>query len=883
MLIHEDYFKNIFNTVREAILVLDDQMRVLSANRSFFTIFKVDAANTIGSLLYDLGNGQWDIPHLRMLLEEILPNNDTVDNYEIEHVFESIGRKTMLLNACKIAEKNNALLIILLAIEDITEHKQLEDLLTDSEERYRRIFETASDGIVLLEKNEGRIIHANQAVEKMLGYAEDEYIGKNLKDIGVSLDTSDFSMLMQDLDMSGIINYVDVEVKTKSGQSIDADIYLVDRATLAQCNIRDVTKRKSVNEELRKSEERFRQIAESAEEWIWEVNSDGLYTYASQVVELILGYKPEEIVGKMHFFDLFPSDTREQMKKEAFDVFATKRAFTKYVNSNSHKNGGIIIMETSAAPILDGNGDLLGYRGVDVDITERKQMEKDLQTALVKAHDKQTMTEAIMASMGEGLSIQDTDFIIIYQNQVQKDLIGDHIGEHCYMAYEQLDHVCEGCPVAMAYRDGGIHMTERAVTTGKGTLHVEITASPLRDIQGNIVAGIELVRNVTDQKKLEDQLRHAQKMEAVGTLAGGIAHDFNNMLNVIMGYSSMVLDELEADDPLKIKIHQVLIAAERAANLTRQLLIFSRKQVIDVCPVNINESIVGIKNMLSRIIRENIDFTLNIAASPLVVMADAGQIEQVLMNLATNACDAMPEGGKLTIGTGLVEMDEDHVAAYGYGKPGTYAIIRVSDTGHGMDAETMTKIFDPFFTTKDIGKGTGLGLAISYGIIKNHDGYIKVYSEPGQGTLFKIYLPLSEKEASTVKKAAADFPVRGGNETILVAEDEASVREVSTIVLESFGYSVITAEDGEDAITKFMENRERISLVILDMIMPKKNGKEVGETVRNVSPRTKILFSSGYMLEMFKPTELNESGFDFIHKPVTPKDLLKKVREILDR
>jgi len=251
MLIQEDYFKNIFNTVREAILILDDNMRVLSANRSFFTIFKVDSATTIGTLLYDLGNGQWNIPHLRVLLEDVLPKNDTVDDYEIEHNFESIGRKNMLLNACKIREKENDQPIILLAIEDITERKRLEDLLTESEVRYRRIFETASDGIVLLEKSAGRIVKVNPATEKMLGYPEEEYVGKNLQEMGVSIDTSDFPAIINTLNKQGIINYDDVPVTTKSGQNIFTDIYMVDRATLAQCNIRDVTERKLADEKLK--------------------------------------------------------------------------------------------------------------------------------------------------------------------------------------------------------------------------------------------------------------------------------------------------------------------------------------------------------------------------------------------------------------------------------------------------------------------------------------------------------------------------------------------------------------------------------------------------------------------------------------------------------
>lgn len=756
MFIQEDYFRNIFNTVREAILILDSEMRVLSANRSFYTKFKVDPANTIGSLLYSLGNRQWDIPNLRVLLEEILPNNDTVDDYEIEHDFESIGRKTMLLNACKIREKKDDQPIILLAIEDITERKRLEELLTESEKNYRRIFDTANDGIVLLEKDNGTIIHANPAAANMLGYSEEEYSGKMLDEVGIPIDMSNFPMIMDNLNRNGIIQYDDVPVKTKSGEEIDTDIYLVDRARFAQCNIRDVS--------------------------------------------------------------------------------------------------------------------------------ERKRKEMELLAALVSACDEKNKSEAIINSMGEGLSIQNTDFIITYQNKVQKDSMGDHVGECCYSAYENKDSVCEECSLSLAYRDGGIHKQERAITTGKETKYFEITASPLRDINGNIVAGIEVTRDVTGHKKLEAQLLHSQKMEAVGSLAGGIAHDFNNILNVIIGYSSMIQEKLVAGSPEKEQLTQVLIAADRAATLTKRLLAFSRKQAIDVKPVNVNELIRGLQKFLIRIFNENIEFRLDLTKSPLIVLVDAGQIEQVLMNLAVNARDAMPDGGSLIISTEIVVVNKDSFAAYGYGNPGTYALISVADTGQGIDAETQKKIFEPFFTTKVVGEGTGLGLAISYGIVKQHNGLIKVYSEPGQGSVFRIFLPLNEVAVSPdrlMQAPAAAF--KGGTEMVLVAEDDASLRGLAKIVLESSGYTVITAKDGEDAITKFMKYRESISLVLLDMVMPNKSGKEVKETLIKVSPEIKILFTSGYTMDIVITAELTEPGFDFICKPYQSVDLLKKVREILDR
>ena len=390
------------------------------------------------------------------------------------------------------------------------------------------------------------------------------------------------------------------------------------------------------------------------------------------------------------------------------------------------------------------------------------------------------------------------------------------------------------------------------------------------------------IRDVRERKKLEAQLLHAQKMEAIGTLAGGIAHDFNNILNVIMGYGDMVMATLAAGSRAREYMSEVLVTADRAADLTKRLLVFSRKNAAEMTAVNINELFLNLQKMLARIIRENIDFHLELTDTPLIVSADAGQIEQVLINLVSNAKDVMLEGGRLLITTGLEEIDEAFIAAYGYGQPGKYVLITVADTGQGMDAETQQKIFEPFFTTKEIGEGTGLGLAITYGIIKQHNGYIKVYSEPGEGTVFKIYLPFCD-EAVLDKKLKDPAPVKGGHETILVAEDDAALRELSRIVLESFGYTVITAEDGEEAITQFLENRERINLVLLDMVMPKKSGKEICEAIRNVSPKMKILFTSGYTMEIVSNKKLQEGGVDFIQKPYPSNRLLSKVREVLDK
>ena len=431
---------------------------------------------------------------------------------------------------------------------------------------------------------------------------------------------------------------------------------------------------------------------------------------------------------------------------------------------------------------------------------------------------------------------------------------------------------------------------EEPQTTPDGqTIWLRTFKVPMHDDAGRVIGILGIYEDITARKqkevehrKLEDQLRHAQKMEAIGQLAGGVAHDFNNILNVIIGYGGMIMEDLSPGSPSREQMHEVLAAAERAAVLTKQLLLFSRKQVAEVKPVEVNGIISGIKKMLSRIIGEDIDLRVDLVDRPLTVMADSSQIEQVLMNLATNARDAMPKGGHLMITTETAHMDDDYIAAYGYGKVGAYALIVIADTGKGIDAETQKKIFEPFFTTKGIGEGTGLGLAITYEIVKKHNGYIRCYSETGKGTAFKIYLPLIEDKGASGAQIEAPDGVKGGTETIFVAEDDPSLRTLTRLILESFGYNVIIAEDGDEAVTKYRENKDRIQLVILDLVMPKKSGKEAYEEIKAISPGVRAFFLSGYTMDMISRMEI-EAGMEVMRKPFAPKELLRKVREVLDR
>ncbi|MDD5434933.1 MAG: ATP-binding protein [Nitrospira sp.] len=391
-----------------------------------------------------------------------------------------------------------------------------------------------------------------------------------------------------------------------------------------------------------------------------------------------------------------------------------------------------------------------------------------------------------------------------------------------------------------------------------------------------------IIEDVTKNKNLEDQLIQAQKMEAIGQLAGGISHDFNNILTAIIGYGTILLMKREDDELIKKNTGNILALCDKAANLTQGLLTFSKRHQMNMDIYDLNEIVKNSGKMVGRIIGETITVKTSITSDQLMVKADFSQIEQVMLNLATNSRDAMPEGGTLTLSTSLVSLDKQYITrhGYGYGEPGNFALITFSDTGSGIEADLQMKIFDPFFTTKEVGKGTGLGLSIVFGIIKQHNGFIDLVSERGKGTTFNIYIPITGMVSE--KKTPLVFPFQKEKKfTILIAEDEEEVRSVMAKTLSEFGYNVIEAVDGEDAITKFIENKNSIRLLFFDIVMPKKNGLESYQEIIKIMPYIKVIFTSGYTLEIEQVKKMQEYGSDFVPKPISPTILYKKVKEAL--
>lgn len=643
-------------------------------------------------------------------------------------------------------------------------------------------------------------------------------------------------------------------------------------------------------------------ILEAAGEGIIGINCEGLIIFVNPSALKMLGYSLEELIGENHHEKIhYLNQNGQKYEEEHCPVFKT----CKYGTTNKgqdeifwRKDGSSFPIEYMSTPMIE-NGQIIGAVVTFRDLTERKKELQEIEEKLAhleylwsnlkKAEEAQKESEKryrnFFNESRDSVFMTSALWKFTDINQSAIELFEYDANEIFRLHFKELfmntDDFLNFEQVIKKY--SSVKDFEAKLIKKSG-LEIDclITASTQIDDEGNILGYYGMIHDITDRKKLEQQLLQAQKMEAVGRLAGGVAHDFNNILTAIIGYGKLLKEEMEPDNPLQNYTTQILNSAERAANLTRALLTFSRKQIISPKPVNINDLINGITRLLNRLIGEDIELITYLSEKDLTIMADSTQIEQVLMNLATNARDAMPDGGTLIIKTDLVVFDAEYIKVHGYGKPGGFALISVEDTGSGIDEKIKERIFEPFFTTKEVGKGTGLGLAMVYGIIRQHDGYINVYSVKDKGTTFKIYLPLIKSVVEENEDVDKHY-TEGGSETILLAEDDTLVRTLCKKVLEKAGYYIIEALDGEDALNIFKERSKDIQLLLLDVIMPKKNGRECYDEMKKIRPDIKVVFMSGYTADIIHKKGIIEEGIELLLKPISPNILLRKVREVLDR
>lgn len=636
------------------------------------------------------------------------------------------------------------------------------------------------------------------------------------------------------------------------------------------------------------SELRYRNLVHDLEPIVWEADAASLqFTFVSHRAEEVLGYPVDKWVSLPDFFDhLVMADDRAQALEDLEQAVLGGRKHESEFRVLT-QDDRILWLRNMVRVTRDPNGAARHLRGMMVDVTERKKAEKALQQL-------NRQIELILNSAGEGIFGLDLAGCATFVNATASEMLGwkvdEIIGRPCHPLLHHSKpggslYPIEACPIYAAFKDGVVHQSNEEVFWKKdGTsFPVEYISTPMRDESGKVVGAVVAFRDITSGKELEYQFRHAQKMEAVGRLAGGVAHDFNNLLTIISGYTELIEMGLPPENPLRAHASEVLKAGERAAALTRQLLAFSRQQVMAPQVLDLNSVVTNIHKMLRRLIGEDVELTTISAPDLGTVRADPGQIEQVIMNMAVNARDAMPEGGKLTIETSNVDLDTGYARIHFPIAPGRYVQLSISDTGCGMDEEVQKHIFEPFFTTKEHGKGTGLGLATVYGIVKQSDGYIWVYSEKGNGTTFKIYLPRVDAPVVVTGEGQTERKSVRGSETVLVVEDETSLRKLVCGVLKSNGYRVLEASRGEEALRISGQHEGAVQLLLTDVVMPQMSGRHLAEQLASLRPQTKVLFMSGYTDDAIVHHGVLEPGMDFLQKPFTPESLARKVREVLDK
>jgi PAS domain S-box-containing protein len=501
--------------------------------------------------------------------------------------------------------------------------------------------------------------------------------------------------------------------------------------------------------------------------------------------------------------------------------------------------------------------------------------------------DSRRLLASMLSSIADAVMVTDRDGRITFVNAVAETLTGWPAAEargrpvkEVLRLVDQKTHETIDNPLARALREKSLVAVDEntlLVSRSGSEVPIEHNAAPVRDNAGEVRGGILVFRDISKRRQLEEQATHAQKMDAVGRLAGGVAGDFNNVLTVITGYAELLHAELPASSPLRRFVDEIIYAGERAAALTRHLLAFSRGSSAQPRVIDLNGVVRNMEPMLRRLLGDNIELILLTSPGAGRVKADPSQIEQVIVNLSTNSRDAMPGGGKLVIETSNIDLEEGAASKNLGVKPGSYVMIAVSDTGVGMDPATRSRLFEPFFTTKEPGKGSGLGLATVYGAIKQSDGQVTVYSQPGCGTIFEVYLPrVKEQTAEPVRRGSAK-----GSETILLVDDEEGVRKLVFAVLKSNGYDVLEAGNGATALVSYEKNAHKIDLVLTDVVMPQMSGFELGKTLATRAPALKILYMSGYR-DNAAAVPGGEAPRAFLHKPFTPAALLAKVREVLD-
>jgi PAS domain S-box-containing protein len=767
------------------------------------------------------------------------------------------------------------------ACRDITERKRAQEELRVSEENYRRLIEEAGDGVVL-EDLDGRFLVVNPAFCKMLGYAREEMLQLHVLDTYFPAERAIGERRLREIRSGAHMTFERLMLrKDGTGLLVEVNVRRLDDGR-QQAIVRDITERKRAEAELRATEENYRRLIEEAGDGVFLVDGGGRFLVVNPAFCKMLGYTREEML-QLNILDTYLPGERDLGERRLGEIRGG--AHVTFERFMRRKDGTALLVEASARRIKDGR-----QQAIVRDITERKRAENALRESERKSRALLDLSFGFIGLLSlDGTLLDANRTALETAGAKREDVLGRPFWE--VPAWSYSPELQERLRAAVRTAASGETVRfEAPLRAADGSIHpVDFSLKPWRNEAGQVVMLIPEGRDITELKRaseeralLEAQLYQAQKMESIGRLAGGVAHDFNNLLTVINGYSRLILDALAEGDPLRESLEEINHAGERAAGLTQRLLAFSRKQVLQPRVLDLNRVVRETEPMLARLMGEDVEVCVELHAEAATVCADPNQLEQVIMNLAVNARDAMPHGGKLSIGTAVVEREGSLAQTHPAAPAGRYAVLVVADTGVGMDEETRQRIFEPFFTTKEIGKGTGLGLSMIQGVVEQSGGSVDVASELGRGTTFTIYLPWVEDTLVGAREPEPlPSPWAGARKTILVVEDQQEVREYVAAALMAYGYRVIQADSAAEALPLCERERSAIDLVLTDVVMPRLSGGDLANLLWKRRPGTRVLFMSGHNDDAIARDGAVDRSVEFIQKPFSPRRLAIKVGEML--
>jgi PAS domain S-box-containing protein len=884
----EEKYRSIFDNATEGLFQTSADGKPLTVNPAFARILGYDSTEDMLATVTDVVAQIYVNPEDRLEAGRLQEEHGTIEGFEFES-FRKDGEKIWLsLNRRCVRNHSGNVIYFEGSVEDITARRTIEDETRTARQQYESLVHTI-DGIVWeLDVQTLSFTFVSNQSERILGYTPEQWL--NDSNFWTDHLHPDDRISAVEFFRHAASRRTDLEFDYRMIAADGRVVWLRDMLTADDTNpalphlrgiMVDITERKLAEDLLKKSEEQYRDLVENAHDLIYEHDLQGNYISANKEVQEITGYTVEESSHLNQSQIVAPEyleKAREMLRRKL-----TGERVTAYELDIIAKDGHRVTVEVNSSLVLR-DGVPAGVRGIARDITKRKLAEEELR-------ESEERYRLLFESNPQPMWVYDLEtFAFLAVNQSAVSHYGYSKDEFLGMTINDV-RPKEDIPVRAEYQSKASGGNQNAGVwrhrKKDGTIiEVEITAHSL--VFDDRRAELILANDITERQRLEaalsiseEQLRQSQKLEAIGQLAGGIAHDFNNLLTVIGGYSSILLNKFDQENPFRTSVEEIKKASDRASGLTRQLLAFSRKQILQPKILDLNVVVSDLDKMLRRLIGEDIDLLTLTDPKLAKVKADPGQIEQVLLNLIVNARDAMPDGGKLTIETANATLSEDYAVSHA-AVGGSYVMLAVSDTGCGMEPELQKHVFEPFFTTKAAGKGTGLGLATVYGIVRQSEGHIWLYSEPGRGTCFKLYLPCAEEDVVGQASEAGQRLVPKGTETLLLVEDEDQVRGIVQAILEQQGYEVLTAANGEEALKLAEVHGPGIHMLMTDVVMPQMSGRQLAEELTRIRPQLKVLYMSGYTDDAIVRHGLLDASLNFIQKPFDAASAARKVREVLD-